>query len=190
MRLGPANVLSETEVRAVLDACSRKTRARRFAGGERSYALVMLLWRAGLRINEALDLEPRDLRFDAQPATITVRSGKGDKARVVGAHPELVAAIADWMVWRPASRWLFCTPSGARLVDADVRRTLRRKGKRCGVDRVHPHAFRATLAVELVLSGTPLTAIRDVLGHSNLAVTDAYLRRVHPHVAINALIDR
>ena len=189
-RLGSANVLSEVEVRAVLDACSIKTRARRYATGERNYALVMCLWRSGLRCAEALDLELRDLRLDAQPATLLVRSGKGDRPRRVGVHAELAAALADWFALRPESRWVFCTLAGGKLDAGYVRAMLARKGRRCGVSRVHPHAFRATLAVELVLAGTSLPAIRDVLGHSNLAVTDAYLRRVFPELAINALINR
>lgn len=56
--------------------------------------------------------------------------------------------------------------------------------------RVHPHAFRATLAVEMCVEGVPLPAIRDVLGHTNLSVTDAYLRRVFPQQAIDAVRSR
>ena len=55
---------------------------------------------------------------------------------------------------------------------------------------MHPHAFRATLAVEMCLEGVPLPAIRDVLGHANLSVTDAYLRRVFPAHAIDAVRNR
>jgi site-specific recombinase XerD len=56
--------------------------------------------------------------------------------------------------------------------------------------RVHPHALRATLAVEMCAEGVPLPAIRDVLGHTNLSVTDAYLRRVFPQQAIDAVRNR
>ena len=51
--------------------------------------LVMLLqWRAGLRVSEALDVRPEDLRLGASP-TLGVRQGKGGKARIVPIHPEL-----------------------------------------------------------------------------------------------------
>ncbi|MGA2929762.1 MAG: hypothetical protein ABSG43_28005 [Solirubrobacteraceae bacterium] len=50
--------------------------------------------------------------------------------------------------------------------------------------------FRATLAVEMCVEGVPLPAIRDVLGRTNLSVTDAYLRRVFPPHAIDAVRDR
>jgi type 1 fimbriae regulatory protein FimB/type 1 fimbriae regulatory protein FimE len=108
----------------------------------------------------------------------------------VGAHAELVSALRDWLQLRPDSRWVFCTLSGRRLDPGYVRAMLSRKGELVGVARVHPHAFRATLAVELVREGKSLPAVRDVLGHSNLAHTDAYLRRVFPQLAIGALVDR
>ena len=55
--------------------------------------LILLLWRPGLRISEALDVEPADVRFD-KPAMIRVRNGKGGKARVVPLHRELEEALA------------------------------------------------------------------------------------------------
>ncbi len=188
--LGPANVLSEAEVRRVLACCADKRRRRRAATRERNYALVMLLWRTGLRCSEALDLEPGDLRCDGPVATLRVRHGKLGKARTVGVHAEVQGALEDWLVLRPPGRWLFCTLAGARLDDGYVRAMLSRKGREAGVHRVHPHAFRATLAVELVREGVSLPAVRDVLGHSSIAHTDAYLRRVFPELAVGALVNR
>jgi integrase len=189
-RLGPAEVLTVQEVRAVLDACSKKARARRYPTAERNYALVMLLWRTGLRCAEALDLESSDLRLRQAPATVRVRDGKGGVQRTVGVHPELVLALEDWLRLRPAGRWVFCTLQGARLSERYVRAMVARKGARAGLARCHPHAFRATLAVELAAEGVPMPVIRDVLGHSSVAVTDAYLRRVSPALAIAATAGR
>ena len=189
-RLGPANVLNLDEVHAVLDACSRKTRARRAPTGERNYALVMAMWRAGLRVNEALSLHRGDLRLRDTPAAIRVLHGKGNRFRVVGAHSDLVAALEDWLAVAPRSPYVFCTLAGGRLSDGYVRTMLRRKGQRAGVARVHPHAFRATLAVELARELVPMPVIRDVLGHTSIATTDAYLRRVDPRLAIEAVANR
>ena len=56
--------------------------------------LVMLeQWRAGLRVSEALALEPRDLHLDPNRPTLVVRQGKGRKDRDHPVHPELQTAL-------------------------------------------------------------------------------------------------
>ena len=129
---GPAEVLEEPDIRRLLAGCSARAPT-----GVRNRALILTLWRAGLRIDEALTLAPQDVKLDDEQPVIRVRRAKGAVQR-----------------------------------------------------RVHPHAFRATLAVEMCVEGVPLPAIRDVLGHTNLSVTDAYLRRVFPQQAIDAVRNR
>ena len=63
------------------------------APNPRAKLLILLQWRAGLRVSEALALEPGDLSLDADRPTLRVRSGKGGKARIVPVHPELQAAL-------------------------------------------------------------------------------------------------
>lgn len=190
--LGPAAVLAESEVRALLGACSRRAPT-----GVRDRALITLLWRSGLRISEALDLRPRDLKLGAAEPTVQVLKGKDENQRAVGLPSDAVDALARWLDVR-ASLGLarrhsaFCTLQGTRLQATQVRSMLNRRAKRAGLGdvRVHPHAFRATLAVELVREGRSIPAVRDVLGHTNIATTDAYLRRVFPKDALDATINR
>src|SRR6266487_3719423 len=73
----PPEPLSSAEVRALLAACSPESLT-----GMRARALLVVLWRAGLRCAEALALRPCDVDFAA--GTIRVRFGKGRKARTVG----------------------------------------------------------------------------------------------------------
>lgn len=190
--LGPAEVLDEGEVRALL-----ATFSRRAPTAIRNRALVLLLWRAGLRISEALALQLGDVHLDGARPTLTVRAGgKFGKQRVVGIHAEAAAELGRWLDVRQRrglgrKRYVFCTLQGGRLDASYVRAMLLRKRKRAGIERrVHPHAFRATLAVDLTREGVPLPAIRDVLGHANISSTDAYVRRVFPEEAIAAVIER
>lgn len=190
--LGPAEVLDEDEIRALLGTFSRRAPT-----AVRNRALILLLWRAGLRITEALSLQLGDVHLDAARPTLTVRAGgKFGKQRIVGIHGEAAAELGRWLDVRQRlglgrHRHVFCTLKGGRLDASYVRAMLLRKRKRAGIERrVHPHAFRATLAVELTRDGVPLPAIRDVLGHANIASTDAYVRRVFPEVAIDAVINR
>ena len=54
---------------------------------------MLLQWRAGLRVSEALALEPADLSLDSDQPTILVRQGKGNRSRIVPIHPELQNAL-------------------------------------------------------------------------------------------------
>lgn len=193
-KLGPAAVLEETEIRQLL-----ATFSRRAPSSIRDRALVMLLWRSGLRIGEALALELRDLDLAAADPVLHVRDGKRGKQRTVGVHQEAIVALEQWLAARVKlglgrRRLVFVTISGADaggpVGTAAVRGMLIRRAAKAGLGRVHPHAFRATLAVELAREGVALPAIRDVLGHSNISQTDAYLRRVFPEDAVAAVIHR
>ena len=72
----PPEVLTNDEVLRLIDACSNTPT------GLRNRALIAVLYRAGLRVSEALDLYPKDV--DAAAGTIRVLHGKGDRSRVVG----------------------------------------------------------------------------------------------------------
>ena len=61
--------------------------------------LLLQQWRAGLRVSEALDLEVRDLSLDTASPTLRVRSGKGDKTRLVPVHPELHGALSSALAY-------------------------------------------------------------------------------------------
>ena len=75
--------LEAREVQAVL-AASPNPRAR---------LLMLLQWRAGLRVSEALALQAADLSLDSDQPTIRVRSGKGGRSRIVPVHPDLQNAL-------------------------------------------------------------------------------------------------
>ena len=61
----------------------------RASDNPRARLLILEQWRAGLRIAEALALEVTDLSLDAEPPTLRVRSGKGNRSRIVPMHREL-----------------------------------------------------------------------------------------------------
>lgn len=86
---GPAEVLEEPDIRRLLAGCSQRAPT-----GVRNRALILTLWRAGLRIDEALTLAPRDVKLDDEQPVIRVRRAKGDKQRTVGLHAEARDALA------------------------------------------------------------------------------------------------
>lgn len=181
----PAEVLTGDEVRGLLRACSNRAPT-----GVRNRALIVLLYRGGLRVSEALALAPKDA--DADAGTITVLHGKGDKRRVVGLDPAAFAVLERWLEARRSlglgrRARLFCTLQGAPLDDSYVRRLLPRLARKAGIEkRVHAHGLRHTHAFELAAEGMPPHLIQAQLGHGSLATTDRYLRHVAPRELLNA----
>ena len=151
--------------------------------GLRARALVVLLWRAGLRISEALALAESDL--DASRGSVLVRHGKGGKRREVGMN--------RW-AWQHLTPWLEVRvelPVGALICDlngptrgrpwsaAATRATLRRLAVRAGVRRrFAPHQLRHAHAVEMARESEPLNVIQRQPGHANLGITSVYLQGI------------
>lgn len=178
----PPEPLRPREVLALIDACGRG------AAGRRDRALIAVMWRAGLRVSEALALLPRDLDLDE--GEIRVLHGKGDKARTAGIDAMGCAIVREWMDARARlgvtrSQPVFCVISrptiGAPMHAAYVRNKLKDLAARAGVERrVHPHGLRHTHAYELAGEGIDLRAVKAQLGHTSLAVTARYIEHLNP----------
>jgi site-specific recombinase XerD len=163
--------------------------------GDRMRALIVVLWRAGLRIQEALDLYERDL--DPRRGALLIRSGKGDRRREVGMDAwgwEHLGAWASQRLELPAGP-LFCIISGSTRgrpwPQTGVRRELRRLVTQAGVRRrFAPHQLRHAHAVALAREGVPLNVIQRQLGHTNLGVTSTYLQGIDNAEIINTIHHR
>jgi site-specific recombinase XerD len=166
--------------------------------GHRNRALIVLMWRSGLRIAEALALYPKDL--DPAGGTVTVLHGKGDRRRQVAVDAYTVALLERWAAARgelglTGREPLFCCVDvrtrGKAMYSSYVRDMLKHRAEQAGIEkRVHPHGLRHTMAFELMMEGQPLGVIRDQLGHSQLATTMRYLDHLAPAAAIRAMHDR
>jgi site-specific recombinase XerD len=161
--------------------------------GLRLRAMIVVLWRGGLRIQEALDLTESDL--DARRGSILVRAGKGNKRREVGMDPWAWSDhLAPWVACRTQLPLgpLFCVIDGAtrgRPWSATaVRAELRRYALAAGVRRrFAPHQLRHAHAVELAREGVPLPVIQRQLGHSYVSTTSVYLQGINTEEIISAI---
>lgn len=187
----PAESYTHAECIAILDACGTTD------AGIRNRVLIVLLWRCGLRLAEALALRVEDVDFVSK--TVRVMHGKGDKARTVGFDPRAAREIDRWLVvrrgWQHEKDWtygpLICTRRGGTLAQAYVRAMLPRLAERAGVrKRVHAHGFRHSFAVELARERVPVIHIQRLLGHSSLATTSVYLASLSPEEALDAVRGR
>jgi site-specific recombinase XerD len=188
----PPETLGRGEVTSILEACGPPGNPY----AERHRALIVLMWRSGLRLAEALALRPGDIDRDA--LAIRVLHGKGDKARTTATDEQALEVIENWLKIR-AAKWkitdhhlpIICTRSGETIKQSYIRRKLPEIAKTAGVEkRTHAHVFRHTFAVELSRSGVPVHDIQVLLGHSSLATTSIYLSSLSPEESLNHLRKR
>jgi site-specific recombinase XerD len=144
----------------------------------RNRALVELVYSAGLRSREAIDLDLGDVDFEQE--LVRVR-GKGAKERVVPLGEEAAYWLARYLresrpqLVRGAQNALFVSIRGRRLDTSTLRRAV-----------PHPHRLRHAFATHLLEGGADLRVIQELLGHSSLSTTQIYshvdarrLRRVY-----------
>ena len=173
----PADPPTVDEVIAVMRAAGSGK------GAARLRALIVLLWRAGLRVSEALDLAESDL--DRQTGGILIRRGKGGKRREVGMDSWAWQQLDPWLQVRadlPVGA-LLCVihgpTAGRHWEAAAARKQLSRAAAAAGVRRRFvPHQLRHAHAIEMEHEGIPLVVIQRRLGHSNLGITSIYLQGI------------
>ena len=182
----PAEPLTAAEVKSLMAACSRRAPT-----GIRNGALIAVLYDGGLRISEALALEPKDL--DPDEGTIRILHGKGDRPRTIAIAHEAFTIVERWLDCRRnlsinGRKRVFCTLAGGPLSTAYVRALLPRLARKAGIERrVHAHGLRHTHAAELAREGVRMNVIQAQLGHSSLATTDRYIRHIEPREVIETM---
>jgi site-specific recombinase XerD len=155
--------------------------------GRRVRAMIVVLWRSGLRIQEALALGEHDL--DHRRGSVLVRNGKGGRRREVGMDEWGWEQLRPWLHARaelPAGP-LFCIIDGPThgrpWSSANVRVEFRRLAAQAGIRRrFAPHQLRHAHAhaLELAREGVPLNVIQRQLGHANLGTTSISCRGSTP----------
>jgi len=170
--------LDEDEITAILAQPDRSK-----VGGRRDHLLLAILYNAGARIQEALNLSPGALRLD--PPFQARLFGKGRKERVCPLWPETVALLKDFLKRNPRAEGepIFANRYGRPLGAAGARfklkqyvKTAAAKVPSLAAKRVSPHIFRHSTAVSLVAAGVDVTVIRSWLGHASLDTTNRYAR--------------
>ena len=154
------------------------------AGGLRDRAILELMYSAGLRVQELVNLDVADL--DLANATVRVR-GKGRRERlgIVGSHAR--TALEAWLAERPrsAGRPLFTNKLGGRLSVRGVARLLEKHLTAVGLGgRASPHTLRHSFATHLLDAGADIRSVQELLGHKSLVTTQIYT-----HVTTTRLLD-
>lgn len=139
----------------------------------RDRAILHFLRSTGCRISEMVGLNRDQIDLKALECVV---HGKGNKDRKVYMDPVAGMILGQYLETRtddnPA---LFIGRRKERLLHGGVRVMLKKLGAEAGVDHVHPHKFRRTLATDLCRHGMPIQEVANVLGHEQLDTTMRYV---------------
>jgi integrase/recombinase XerD len=157
--------------------------------GLRDTAMLELLYGAGLRVSELINLEMTGINLEAGFVRVF---GKGSKERVVPVGRMALTTIRDYLSdARPlllnnrSSTHLFVTRRGGAMTRQSFWNLIGRYGRRAGLKkRVTPHSLRHSFATHLLEGGADLRAVQMMLGHVDIATTQIYT-----HVAHRQLLD-
>lgn len=157
-------VISDEEIEKMRDKCKNL----------RDLAIIDLLYSTGIRIGELVRLNVDDIDFEERECIVF---GKGDKERRVYFDAKTKIHLMGYINSRfDANPALFVTLDAPydRLQISGVEIRLRRLGRELGINKVHPHKFRRTMATRAIDKGMPIEQVQKLLGHSQIDTTMHY----------------
>lgn len=179
--------ISQEEVLRILDGINTKCWT-----GTRHFAVIMVLYRAGLRVSELCNLTLSDANF--KTGMFYVQAGKGKKDRYVPMDDDVLSALGKWLEMRPESKYLFCTGKGDKLDQRYVRDLCYRLSEKAGVyiqdgetkKPVSPHKFRHSCFTDMLREGDfNIREIQQIAGHKNVNTT-----MIYTHVVMDELTEK
>lgn len=166
-RLSPQELLAVEQV--------VKNESQKDDGDKLSVALYYLLTRAGLRSCETLDLQMRDL--DLNNNRIRINEGKNGRDRVVYLTDMAREALIDYLQTVPHAPGDLVISRNAEALDGgQVKRLMKKLGKKAGIENMYPQRLRHTYATTLVNNGMDVDVLQMLMGHENMNTTLIYAR--------------
>jgi integrase/recombinase XerC len=178
---GLPSILQQDEVRRLIEVAPDDTSP----AAARDRAIFETLYSSGLRVSELVGLNWRDI--DEELGMVMVRSGKGNKDRLVPLGEPALDALLKWrrampIAWEPAGP-VIVNLRGGRLTTRSVEMILQRRIAAAGISAgITPHGLRHSFATHMLNNGADLRSIQEMLGHASLATTQRYI-----HVSVNHL---
>jgi site-specific recombinase XerD len=157
------NVLSKQEVQAIFEQTPNL----------KHRTLLMMIYGAGLRIGEALNLTIHDIR--SKESLIYIRGGKGKKDRRVPLSDKLLGMLRRYYKSYRPKRYLFEGPEGSKYSRSSAGKVLKRSAANAGItSRVTLHTLRHSYATHLTNSGINIQYLQEILGHNSPKTTMLY----------------
>ena len=140
----------------------------------RDLAMIDMFASTGMRVGEMVLLNREDIDFNERECVVF---GKGDKERIVYFDARTKIHLQNYLNSRkddnPALFVSLHSPYN-RMNIGGIEVRLRQLGKRLGLNKVHPHKFRRTLATMAIDKGMPIEQLQQLLGHRRIDTTLQY----------------
>ena len=163
-------VLSRNEVSHILSCLSNP----------KHRCMISLIYSAGLRRSELLNLTPKDIISERMLVRIM---GKGRKCRYSLLSEKLLKDLREYFKEYRPQKWLFeGEKPGEQYSASALVKVLKEAASRAGIKhRVHVHMLRHSFATHLLEQGTDLRTIQELLGHNDIKTTSIYLHVTSAH---------
>src|SRR6266540_7227561 len=145
-------------------------------GNTRDLAIVLTLRHTGIRVGELANLMLGDVETSERKGSLTVRSGKGSKFRVLPLNVDARQAIAAYLDVRPkvSDDHLFIGQRGQGISSRAVELLVTKYGRLAGLEDVTPHTLRHSFGKHALDAGADLVRVSALLGHQRLETTAIY----------------
>jgi integrase/recombinase XerD len=141
-------------------------------------SIIMLLYSAGLRLGEVVNLKKTDI--DLNSMTITIRQAKENKNRKVMLSENFLLILKQYYLKYQPSCYLFEGQNNMQYSGRSIQQIVKQSALKSGLDKtVAPHVLRHSFATHLLESGTDIRYIQELLGHNNLKTTEIYVQIIN-----------
>ena len=140
----------------------------------RDRAMIDFLLSTGIRVGELVRLNIDDIDFSERECVVY---GKGDKDRKAYFDAKTKIHLLNYIESRTDNNialFVSLNKPHSRLTESGVELRLREMGKKLGVEKVHPHKFRRTIATRAIEKGMPIEQVQKILGHEQIDTTLRY----------------
>jgi site-specific recombinase XerD len=145
--------------------------------------MICLMYSAGLRVSELLNLKVKDLVIDKNYGY--VRNGKGGKDRLFILSRNLIPAIKKLIINENLTEesFLFISKRGKKYSQRTIQKIIDKVIKESGIKRkIHPHTLRHSFATHLIENGYDITNVQCLLGHKSPETTLIYTHISSPNL--------
>lgn len=172
-------VLSSKEIKMIIENIQNK----------KHHAMISLIYSAGLRISELLNLRIKDI--DSNRMVITIKQGKGKKDRQVVLSPKMLQILRRYYIFYKPKDYLFegqrkkgdHSNLSRKYSSKSVQNILKRALKNTGIKKhATPHTLRHSYATHLYEAGVDLRSIQVLLGHNSSKTTEIYTHVSNRHI--------
>ncbi|MEM4254475.1 MAG: tyrosine-type recombinase/integrase [Candidatus Woesearchaeota archaeon] len=133
--------------------------------------VIMFLYYAGLRLDEARNLNWQDIDFDRE--IIHLKTAKGDKERIVFLHKKLIDMLK--MYGTKEEGPIFVSQREGKYNKRTIQQIVKFASKKVGIKKkITPRTLRHSFATHLLESGADIRYIQQLLGHKDLKTTQIY----------------